>query len=563
MLKLGALKIGTRLLLIVGISIIAALLVGAFGLYELRNNMLADRKAKTQNLVESAISLIEHYHAQELSGALSRDEAQQAAGLAVSRMRYDETNYFFIFDYTPTVLFHDIKPDLVGRDMGEATDGAGKKHYAAFAETAAASGAGFVDYTYKNPDGSGTRPKLSYVKQFQPWEWIVATGIYIDDVNAVFFSSMMVMGAVAFGILLVVVVVAVLISRGIAVPLFAISDNMIKLSGGDHNIAVDYTEQRSEIGDLARAMDIFRSKTIEMEEMREQQVQQERQADAEKRAALHKMADNFETNVGKVVELVIRASGDMQSSANAMSGTAQEVGQRSSVVSSASQEMSTNVETVSSAAEELSASISEISNQVSQSSAIANGAVQTSESTHQKIELLAEAANKIGEVVNLITDIAAQTNLLALNATIEAARAGDAGKGFAVVANEVKNLASQTGKATEEIRSQVEDIQEATANAVTAIAEIAETIRQLDGSTTAISAAVEEQGAATQEIARNVEQAARGTREVSENITGVSSSASDAERLSSEVLNLSQGLGDQAGNLSKAVNAFLAEVRSN
>ena len=563
MLRLGSIKIGTRLLLIVAAAIVAALLVGAFGLYELKSNMLEDRKTKTRDLVEVAITTAEYYHDRELAGEMTAEEAQKTAAAVISNMRYaGGTNYFFAFDDTPTMVFHGLKPDLAGRDLRNAKDGAGKKHYIAFVEMAKKNGQGFVDYTFKDPDISGTRAKLSFVKEFKPWNWIIATGIYIDDVNAVFMRSLMVMSGVAAAVLLVVVAVALMISRGIAVPLFSISDNMLKLSGGDHDIEVDYTDQKSEIGDLARAMEIFREKTIEMEQMCVQREEQERRAEQEKRDALRAMADNFEATVGQVVAQVIQASGNMQTSANAMTHTAKQVGERSTVVSAASQQMASNVETVSAAAEELSTSIGEISNQVAQSSSIANGAVRTSEETHQKIELLADAANQIGEVVSLITTIAEQTNLLALNATIEAARAGDAGKGFAVVANEVKNLASQTGRATEDIRSQVEGIQVATRNAVEAIGEIAETIRRLDGSTTTIAAAVEEQGAATDEIARNVEQAAQGTREVTENITGVSSAADESEQLSGEVLGLSKGLGEQAAQLNKAVEQFLAEVRS-
>ena len=562
MLRLSSMKIGTRLMIIVAGAILAALLVGAFGLTELRYNMLEDRKAKTQNLVDSTISLINHFHELEKSGALTKEQAQDAAKGAVAALRYDETNYFFVFDYTPVVLIHDIKPDLVGKNLIDAKDGAGKFHYREFARVAKEEGQGFVDDTHKVPTGDAPRPKLSFVKPFKPWGWIVATGIYIDDVNAVFMKSLMVMAGVAAAVLIAVVGISLMISRGITVPLFAISDNMIRLSGGDHKIDVLYTDQKSEIGDLARSMEIFRDKTIEMEEMRVQREEQERRSEIEKREALRKMADNFEDSVGQVVAKVIDASANMQSSAGAMSETAKQVGQRSSVVSAASQEVSSNVETVSAAAEELSASIAEISNQVAHSAEIANGAVRTSEDTHQKIELLAEAANQIGEVVSLITNIAEQTNLLALNATIEAARAGDAGKGFAVVANEVKNLANQTAKATDDIRTQVEGIQVATSNAVDAIAEIAQTIRQLDGSSTTISAAVEEQGAATQEIARNVEQASHGTRDVSENITGVSSAADESEKLSGEVLGLAKGLGQQANELNEAVEAFLKEVRS-
>ncbi len=250
----------------------------------------------------------------------------------------------------------------------------------------------------------------------------------------------------------------------------------------------------------------------------EERRQQEQQAEKERQALLVRMADDFERSVGAVVETVSSAATELEASSQSMTAIAENTSNQAGMVASASIQMTTNVETVASASEELNSSIAEISRQVQEASTISRQAVEQARSTSGQIEQLSQAADRIGQVVALITDIASQTNLLALNATIEAARAGEAGKGFAVVAAEVGNLASQTGKATEEIAGQVGDIQQSTREAVQAIAGISAVIDQIEQISSGIAAAIEEQSAATQEISRNVDQAAAGTREVSGNI---------------------------------------------
>jgi len=273
------------------------------------------------------------------------------------------------------------------------------------------------------------------------------------------------------------------------------------------------------------------------------------------------VSDTFEVNMKGVVETVTSAATELQATAQSMESTATVTSEKANVVATAADDASANVQTVASAAEELSASISEISRQVGQSSEIASQAVVDADQSRENVQGLAESAAKIGEVINLISDIADQTNLLALNATIEAARAGDAGKGFAVVASEVKNLANQTAKATEEISQQVGGVQHATEDAVKAIQGIGATIGKIDEASTAIASAVEEQGAATQEIARNVEQAATGTNEVTANITEVTQGASETGHAAKEVLTAADELARQGDLLGREMDSFLVELR--
>ncbi len=294
---------------------------------------------------------------------------------------------------------------------------------------------------------------------------------------------------------------------------------------------------------------------------REGQVATERNAAAEQKVLMNRTADAFEAKVGSLVSMLSSNATKMQVTAQTMSATATQTNQQATTVAAAAEEASAGVQTVAAAAEELTASIHEISRQVAQSTKITGKAVEDARRTDTIVRALADGAQKIGDVVQLITGIAAQTNLLALNATIEAARAGDAGKGFAVVASEVKSLAGQTAKATEEIGAQIRQIQDATGEAVQAIKAIGTTIEEVNVIASNIAAAVEEQGAATAEIARNVQQTAASTHEVTTTIAGVSQAANDTGAAAGQVLDAASGLSQQADQLTNEVSRFVTEVR--
>jgi methyl-accepting chemotaxis protein len=360
---------------------------------------------------------------------------------------------------------------------------------------------------------------------------------------------------------LIAVVAAVTLSRGIGRPVVAMTSAMGDLAGGNHAVEIPATERGDEIGRMAKAVLVFKENMIKARELaaKEAEAQKRRELRAQK---VDQLTAGFDRDVTEVLKTVSSAATEMQSTASSMTVTAEETSRQSTVVSSASEEASSNVQTVAAAAEELSASISEITRQVAQSAEIAGKAVSDAERTNQQVQGLAEAAQKIGEVVQLITDIASQTNLLALNATIEAARAGEAGKGFAVVASEVKNLANETAKATEEITGQISGIQQATKDAVTAIQSIGQTIGQINEIASGIASAVEEQGAATQEIARNVQQAAAGTSEVSANISGVNEAAGATGAAAGQVQTAASELSQQSEILRQKVETFLAEIKA-
>jgi methyl-accepting chemotaxis protein len=419
---------------------------------------------------------------------------------------------------------------------------------------------------YKGPAMLFGRPfYTAYQPVFNPAGKVIGiiyVGIPTEELDAMLWQAigaMAIAGAIAS---LLALVATMALVRRVTKPLRAVAETLTVLAEGRTDVEVQYADRHDEIGVIARTVDVFKNNRIERHQLEAERISAEKQATEQRKAELNQFVEAFRTKIGGIIERVLNSSGQFEKDAKQLSITAHSTAEMSGRSANASRLASEHVRSAATASSELSQSIVEISRRVQDSNNVAADAVKQADATDQRMTELTAAGDRIGDVVKLITSIAEQTNLLALNATIEAARAGEAGRGFAVVAQEVKNLAGQTAKATDEISSHIVNMQRATAESVDAIKAIGLTIERISEITTAISSAVEEQGTATQSIAQGVEAAAGGTLDVAENIERVAHGAGETETTSGQMLKSAQALSEVSIHLRDEVEKFLDSVRA-
>ena len=552
--------IQARLMIMTLAGIVALAGFAVISVTALDSTMRSEHEARARSVVGAAMSVVKMYEDRVARGELKLDAAQAEAKTALRAIRYDDGLYVSVLSEQFKIIVHP-DPKFEGADMGHVPDANGVLSAPEMVRAAQAGG-GFVRYLWPKVPGGVAVRKNSYAAMSPQWHWVVTSGVYLDTVDSAVRAATMQMAGIVLLVTLATIAVALWIGGGIIRPIRALTRATARIAGGESGVPVPGCARRDETGALATAIEVLRSKALEAAELRVAQDQLKQRAAHERQTAMHDLAERFDARVGQMVGTISGASTALEQTARTMSDNAGNATRQSAAVAAAADAASAGVQTVAAAAEELTASIHEISRQVAQSAKVTEKAVGDAQRTDSIVRSLAEGADRIGHVVGLITTIAGQTNLLALNATIEAARAGDAGKGFAVVASEVKNLASQTARATEEIGAQIGQIQAATKDAVAAIRGITGTIEEVSTIATTIAAAVEQQGAATAEIARNVQQTAQATQAVTANIGGVSRAATDTGTAAADVLTAASGLSRQSGLLSSEVASFVEMVRA-
>jgi methyl-accepting chemotaxis protein len=536
-------KIGVRLQMANAVTLVAFALL-LIGVQVMESRRLYDAKVSLlQSIDQSAAGIAAAYHSEELAGRLTREAAQGLAAASIRAMRYQGAEYIWINDMQPKMVMHPAKPELDGQSLAAMTDPTGLHLFSVMVDLVKAQGEGTIPYMWPRPGSQAPVPKLSYVKGFAPWGWVIGTGVYVDDLNAARQRLAVTLGGVGLVAAVLLGGVVWLLGRGVSRPVQALTAATKSMADGDLDVVIPGQDRGDEVGLMSKALVVLRDAAVARRQL-EKEIGAERVVKDRRQAAVERHTQDFGSTIVAVLAQLTRSSETMHQASNEMVESVTRTQERATATAQGARESSMNLSTVVSAAEEMSASVNEISQQISHVSRAAQDATDRVSQTDEKVLHLAQAAEKIGAVVGLISQIAGQTNLLALNATIEAARAGEAGKGFAVVASEVKTLAAQTAKATDEIRGQVDAIRTATAEAVAMVSGVRTAVEQMDQVVTAIAAAVEEQSAATREIAVSAQ--------------AVSGSTQDAVQAMEEVCSVVEA----SGATSRNVSSEAAEITS-
>lgn len=556
------LKIKNKMMLVIMAMMLGFASMLYSGYQIMGDQILSERKEKIAQISETAINLIDKQYKLYEEGAISEADAKRNAREQVRGMRYEGANYIFVYDYEGTRLVHAPGPQTEGNKYLDLQDKKGTYIIRDLVNGAKAEGAIYIDYYFPKPGEEVASRKVGYGTAFPKWQWMIGTGIYVDDLEAAVMAATMkliyhglIVAALGFAIMLAV-------CKTISGPISAVSAIMSRLAEGDFSVNIKDTNRRDEIGTMEKSLFVFKSNSVERKRLEEEAKKAERKAVAERVATMDETAKFLEDNVSRVVKEISDTVINLGNVANDLQHGAEESSNQAVNVTSISNRTSENINTVASATDELSASAKEMSSQVQDAASNAQKTAKAASDANDCVKSLAKSVDKIGEVVGIITDIAEKTNLLALNATIEAARAGDAGKGFAVVANEVKGLATQTAQATQNITEQINSIQSETDNAVSVLVEVVQQIEEINNATSTIASAVEEQTAATSEISRNLQESSDGVGKVSSSITSVSAVARQTTEAANSLAEQTQVLSQQSGKLTDTIQESIKMMRS-
>ena len=556
------LRLRTKLTLLLSLSALAVVAAIAFGAMALRDRMADDRLDKLRAVVQSTLTIARGLETQVAAKTLTHDQAVERLRETIHLMRFDHGNGYVTMSQTDgTVLIHGGNPSREGKPS-VATDSNGRPISKLYGDGLRNSDETVISYLVPRPGQPQLLQKIAYVARFAPWQAVILSGAYTDDLDASFNATLLRLGLIGGLILLLTLPVTALINRDIGKTLGRMRDTMVRLADGDLMVAVPGTERADELGGMARAVAVFKENAVRMQALQEEQQVERQLAIHEKRQGLLDLAGQFDSKVRAVVDAVATAGAEMGAAARKVSGTAGVAVEQAGSALMEAEQATMNVQGVAAAIEEMAATGAEISRQVSRAATISREAAEEGRRTNDTVTGLAAAARKVGDVVKLIQDIAAQTNLLALNATIEAARAGDAGKWFAVVAGEVKSLANQTAKATEDIRAQIASIQAESNAALGAIQGISQTVRGVEEIAAAISCTVDQQSAAILEVSGNIQAAAGRTQQVALDLRRMADGLGENGSAASAVLSAADLLGQQAGVLRREVDSFLGMVRA-